>query len=151
MRIFTVIKHNVVPPSSNSKTGLGGRSHWSVQAKTKGEWEGIFCMLLLAARLPKKLESVRAYPEIHFKTKAKRDGDNYYFPISKPLGDALVKGGWLPDDTPEFYNCERVHVLIGEEPPAPLVTSWIEVRLDSVRPHPPPTHGTDAGGVGRGL
>lgn len=101
------------PPSSNTNTGVGGRGNPKGIARTKGRWEGMFAMMLLTAKLPRSLSFVRVRPKLEFRTKHRRDSDNFYFAISKPLGDALQKGGWLPDDTPEFYACERPEIETG--------------------------------------
>lgn len=113
MKVTTTIVHDVVPPSSNTNTGVGGRGHPAAIGRTKSEWEGTFAFLLIAARIPRNLASVKVTPRLRFRTANKRDGDNFYFPISKPLGDALTKGGWLPDDTPDHYHMERVVIEVG--------------------------------------
>jgi hypothetical protein len=33
-----------------------------------------------------------------------RDEGNYRTPLENALGDALVRGAWLPDDTPAHYR-----------------------------------------------
>lgn len=119
------IVYDDVPPNSNSKTGLGStRAHWRTTTKTKKEWTRIFGEVLQASGLPRGLTHVRVQATLYFTTpNTRRDGDNFYFPISKPLGDALAGPGlWLPDDTPEFYAFERV--VISREKldhPNPLV------------------------------
>lgn len=122
--------HTQAPPSSNNNTGVGGRGDPHAIARTKGEWEGVFAMLLLIANVPRGLTRVRAYPRLKFRTKTRRDADNFYFAISKPLGDALVKGGWIPDDTPEHYSCERVELVIGATDLPTYMKSQMIVRLE---------------------
>lgn len=103
-----------IPPSSNAKSSVGGRSNEQAQARVKGEWEGRFAVMLLAAKLPKGLAHVRVQPYLEFKRNGKApDSDNFYFPISKPLGDCLQKGGWLADDDPAHYACERPRIEMG--------------------------------------
>lgn len=108
------------PPSSNKNNGVGGRGHPASIARTKREWEGKFAMLLLAAGVPRGLREVRVTPTLQFRTRNQRDSDNFYFAVSKPLGDALVKGGWLADDTPAYYACERPRIEIGVTDLPPL-------------------------------
>lgn len=108
-----VITYDATPPSANTNQGVGGRGNAHGIGRTKSEWEGVFGFLLMQAKVPRRLRSVKVKPKLQFRTNVGRDGDNFYMPISKPLGDILQKGGWLPNDTPEFYNCERVTVETG--------------------------------------
>jgi hypothetical protein len=39
-----------------------------------------------------------------FPDRRRRDQGNHRFIVEKALGDALVAGGWLPDDTWEHYE-----------------------------------------------
>ena len=39
-----------------------------------------------------------------FPTRIRRDQGNYRFLTEKALGDALVMGGWLRDDSWEFFE-----------------------------------------------
>ena len=41
---------------------------------------------------------------LRFPARRRRDSGNYRVMLEKALGDALVEGGWLPDDTPEHYE-----------------------------------------------
>lgn len=103
-----------LPPSSNAKSSVGGRSNHAAQARVKGEWEGLFLAAFLAVKLPKRIVKVHAKPELEFKRKGRSpDPDNFYFPVSKPLGDALYKGGYLPDDDPSHYLCDRPKLTMG--------------------------------------
>lgn len=126
-----VLVYDEIPPSSNQNNGVGGRGDWRGIARTKGKWEGIFAMLLLSGRVPRGLEFVSVVPELQFKTKHRRDADNWYFAVSKPLGDAMVRGGWLSDDTPDRYQMERVRIFTGVEGLPPLVKKGrMILRLD---------------------
>ena len=106
-----VLTHNDTPPSSNKNAGVGGRGKPQAIARTKGEWQGIFAILLLQAKVPKRLVHVTATARLEFKNKGRRDSDNFIFPVSKPLGDALTKGGWLVDDDSERYHFGGVEVV----------------------------------------
>lgn len=106
----TVLTYDEVPPSSNRNSGVGGRGHPQSIAQTKRRWQEIFGWLLLQARVPKNLKRVEVDAELQFKDKRRRDSDNFYFAIAKPLGDALVKGGWLSDDTSDLYAFNRVRI-----------------------------------------
>jgi hypothetical protein len=100
---------NEVPKSSNHGGG-GSRRHWGVAHREKAKFEGLFLMALLAEKMPRPVARVQATVELQFRRRLRRDPDNYHFPISKPLGDALVKGGYIPDDTSEFYRLTEVTI-----------------------------------------
>jgi Holliday junction resolvase RusA-like endonuclease len=87
-------------------------------------------VLVMMAKLPRNLSLVRVTPYLKFKSKHRRDADNFYFAISKPLGDALTKGGWLPDDTPDHYTCERPRIEIGCEDLPPLAKGRMILEID---------------------
>lgn len=89
------------PPSLN-KIGSRG-SHWAT-TKAKKEWEGHLMIGLLHAKVPKRLDSVRATAVLTFKSNRRRDEGNYRWLLEKALGDVLQKGGWLEDDTPDHYT-----------------------------------------------
>lgn len=122
-RDSTIVFFDGVPPSYNETRYL----HWSKQAKLKKEWQALWELLLMEARVPRGLVYVEAKAMLRFPTSRRRDEDNYKTPIAKSLGDALVNGGWLTDDTPEFFKMGDV----GFEPtPGPLrttlVVEWVQ-------------------------
>ena len=124
------LTYHDTPPSANRNNGVGGRGDPRTIARTKSKWQNIFIALLHDAGVPKNLRHVTARPRLEFKTRHRRDADNYYQPISKPLGDAFVRGGWLPDDTPLYYKCERVEIIAGVAHHLPLVTSSLIIELE---------------------
>jgi Holliday junction resolvase RusA-like endonuclease len=133
---------NEVPRTSN-RGGGGSRRHWGVAHREKAKFEGLFLMHFLSEKLPKGLERVQATAQLQFKDRRRRDPDNYHFPISKPLGDALVKGGYLPDDTADFYRLTEVTMN-----PDPLRTQLRQparmlITLDYELPMPPGRFGED--------
>lgn len=60
--------------------------------------------VLMASDLPQGVAPVEASACLVFRTRGRRDIDNYRAGLSKALGDALVNGGWLADDTPEHFR-----------------------------------------------
>lgn len=125
--------HNDVPPSSNTNTGVGGRGDPHAIARTKGEWEGIFGFLLLSARMPRRCHRVTVKVRLEFRTRNRRDSDNFYFPIAKPLGDALTGAGWLEDDDFSRYRCERPEIVVGvaDLPPRVRGRTTLEVTYET--------------------
>lgn len=65
--------------------------------------------MLLVERIPRPLKFVEAIACLRFaKRSARRDEGNYRTPLEKALGDALVNGGWLSDDTPDTFQFGRL-------------------------------------------
>lgn len=109
--------------------------------------------MLMAAKVPRRLESVRVIAELQFRDPGrKRDGDNFYFPISKPLGDALKKGGWLVDDDHTRYEFERVRISTEKlAHPLPTVKGRLTLTIESPSPRPAGgAGGTESQGAGLG-
>lgn len=105
-----VVEHPAIPGSVNRGAG-GNRRHWSKGNAEKQEWDGTFGFLFMKAKLPRKLRFVSVNVELQFYDPGtRRDSENFRGPISKPLADALVKGGWIPDDTDAYYVLERVWI-----------------------------------------
>lgn len=99
------------PPSYNSYQ----RAHWARQARIKRHWQGIFESLLL--EVPRdRFSQCAVSAEVRFPTDRRRDAGNYQTPIEKALGDALVNGGWLPDDTHAEFRFDRLTILPKGEP-----------------------------------
>lgn len=88
------------PPSVNQTA----HAHWHRYAREKAAWEGNCMIALLVAKVPKKLARVHATAELRFPTRRRRDEGNFRGMLEKALGDALQGGGWLEDDTPEFFT-----------------------------------------------
>lgn len=58
----------------------------------------------MIAQVPRGLESVTATAELRFKQRRRRDEGNFRVILEKALGDALVEGGWLADDTADHFR-----------------------------------------------
>lgn len=98
------------PPSLNVIAGRGSRWAWS---RAKRRWQTELGMLLLAERLPRGLQRVEVSAVLTFPTRRRRDAGNHRALVEKALGDALVEGGWLPDDTPEHFDFGAVTFALG--------------------------------------
>lgn len=106
-----ILRYGDTPPSLNTIATRGNR--WAV-TRAKQRWEGIFMVLLMEKsasyndKLPKRLARVQATAMLRFPTRHRRDEGNYRWMLEKALGDALQKGGYLADDTPEFYTFQSL-------------------------------------------
>lgn len=119
-------------PKSLNAGGNGSRRHWAVGYREKARWEGLYLVELLAARVPKAMVWCKADAVIKWRRRARRDEENYRGPISKPLADALVKGGYLPDDTSEFFRMGELRFVIDPlNDCSPLVKAQLVVTLEA--------------------
>lgn len=123
-----VISYDEAPKSLNAG-GTGSRAHWSKGYQEKKKWEGLFGMLLLHRKIPRGMTHVTADVLLEFKHRNRRDAENYRSSVSKPLADCLVAGGWLPDDTAEFFEIGAFKIESGVDLGLPLVKSRITISL----------------------
>lgn len=106
------------PPSFNS---VGYRSHWAVGQRHKKQWQEWLATALMVAQVPRGLESVKVTATLRFKQRRRRDEGNFRVILEKALGDALVEGGWLADDTSEQYRFGELNLLAPVERPETIV------------------------------
>lgn len=105
-----VFEWDDVPRSVNAGGG-GARQHWSKGHQEKQSWEGVFTVLALKAKLPKRLDQIAVDVELQFSNPgARRDTENFRHPVVKPLADALVKAGFIPDDNPDHFRVGRFEI-----------------------------------------
>ena len=112
------------PPSLN-RAGTRG-SHWLV-SKAKRRWQADLELLLLGSGLPRGLQHVSASATLRFPTRRRRDAGNYSWLLEKALGDALVNGRWLADDTPEFFEFSGVS-FSAESGPHQTIVSLVATK-----------------------
>jgi hypothetical protein len=93
------------PPSLNTNAI---RSHWRGYHRHKKQWQAELEQLLMVAQLPRHLQRVEATAILRFPDRRRRDSGNFSALLDKALGDALVNGGWLVDDTPDQYRWTNV-------------------------------------------
>lgn len=85
------------------------RSHWSKAAKLKKETESLIIKSLMYndhSNIRHLIGKIKNPVKLHFtwyEANRKRDEDNVKS-AKKFLIDALVKGGWLPDDSPKYVS-----------------------------------------------
>jgi len=90
-----------VPPSINTNNV---RSHWRGFHTAKKRWQADLERVLLVSALPRPIPGLlEARVTLRFPVKRRRDSENFRPVLSKALGDALVNGGWLTDDTDQDW------------------------------------------------
>ncbi len=110
-----------IPGTPKSFNQIGYRSHWSVGRAEKQRWEGFLGIALMEARVPRKLKRVEATAALRFKQQRRRDSGNFRPLIEKALGDILVSGGWLEDDTADLYRFGEVELFAPCKRPETIV------------------------------
>lgn len=113
------------PPSLNRVAGHG--SHWP-WTRAKKAWQEDIAYALVLNKIPRNAKTVGAVATMRFATTHKRDEGNFRALLEKCLGDALVNGGWLPDDTPEHYVFGEVTFLPKADDAKPETTIIMEVE-----------------------
>lgn len=111
-----VLTHPGSPKSLNAG-GAGSRQHWAIGYREKKYWTELWSALLENDGVPRGATHIRVDATIRWKIRRRRDVTNYIAPIVKPLADVFVdgttklkktsfviQGGWIPDDTDEFFT-----------------------------------------------
>lgn len=115
-----------IPPSLN----IVAHAHWRKYARIKKEWQRDIEGLLMAEKLPRPLLIVRAQALITTTNRHGKDEGNFRFFLEKSLGDALVNGGWLLDDTCwpiDYYRFGRLDFKHGERDSTEIILTYTEV------------------------
>jgi hypothetical protein len=100
-----VVALGYLPPSPNATQ----HRHWTRVRAGKRQLQGDLEIVLMAARLPRPLPGqVQASAVLLVPDRRRRDEGNFRTPLEKALGDALVNGGWLSDDTPEHFHFDTL-------------------------------------------
>lgn len=86
--------HLGAPDSFNVMAGRDPNVYRAVVDK----WRPALTAALEASGLPRGLGGVMVEAEVSFGDNVKRDRGNHAVMLDKALGDAMVVGGWLPDD-----------------------------------------------------
>ncbi|MDE2106789.1 MAG: hypothetical protein KGL39_56765 [Patescibacteria group bacterium] len=113
----------VIPGTPPSFNAIGFRSHWAVGRRHKQQWQRFLAIALMEQRVPRGLEVVSATAELRFRQRRRRDEGNFRVIIEKALGDALVEGGWLVDDTAEQFHFGAVQIMA----PAPAAETLVQI------------------------
>jgi hypothetical protein len=107
------------PPSYN----VTAHAHWQKVRREKQKWQRDCETALMAAAVPRGLGSVLVSGRLEFRQNRRRDEGNFRVIIEKALGDALQNGGWIEDDTPEFYRFGALELVA----PAPRARTLLTV------------------------
>jgi len=101
-----VLEIGGTPPSFNVTAG----AHWTKHRKAKRDWQDWLGLAMMAKAVPRKLLRVEATARVQFPAERRRDEGNFRVVLEKALGDVLVEGDWLPDDTPDRYTFGAVTI-----------------------------------------
>lgn len=84
--------------------------HWALVRRQKQQLQRDIEIILLASGPPRPIPGgyVEASATLLVPDRRRRDTGNYRSTLEKALGDALVNGGWLPDDTPQHFAFGRL-------------------------------------------
>lgn len=120
-------------PKSVNAGGGGSRSNPYAAAKEKKRWEAVFAVELLAARVDKGMSHCAVSVNVNWKRRNHRDLENWRHPVVKPLADTLVRFGYLPDDTEEFFVVKAFAFSYPEAWPYrhPGITAAMDISLEA--------------------
>lgn len=120
------------PPSLNK---MGSRGNWRVWNMHKKWWQDQVGLVLMKEVQPKRelTTPVLVDAVLWFKTARHRDEGNFRTLLEKSTGDALVAGGWIPDDTPENYQFRGVRFMKGQTNTTLLLREGWDEAQRSVR------------------
>jgi hypothetical protein len=89
------------PPTMNYAV----KRHWAIFNKMKQEIQRQVEVYLIERRGRAPMATpVSVDALLRFPTRRGRDAENYSAMLSKSVGDALVNGRWIPNDTPPYYK-----------------------------------------------
>lgn len=125
-----------VPKSVNRGGGGVRASHWAVAVKEKQKWQNWFQEEFMIGGVAKQMLFCGVDVTLRFKGRHHRDIENYRHPVTKPLADALVAGGWLTDDTEEWFKVDGFHLEEGIElserwRSVPRIKSEMVIKLEA--------------------
>lgn len=110
-----------VPGIPKSLNRVGSRGSAFAFYREKKLWQDQLTIALRYAKVPTGLTFVEATATLHPATNRRRDEGNFRAILEKSLGDALVRGGWTPDDTPEHFTFGRLTFGAKREHPLTVV------------------------------
>lgn len=96
----TTLELPLVPKSFNSTR----YAPWYVARAANEELKQAIGFSLMAVGGERNRRAVRASALLIFPQRRRRDEGNFRTPLEKALGDALVEGRWIEDDTPDQYR-----------------------------------------------
>ena len=102
----------VTPPSLNRVGSRGAQQAWH---RHKKWWQEQIGMALLVEVRPRRelTTPVLVDAVLWFRTRCNRDEGNFRSLLEKSTGDALVEGGWIPDDSAVYFQFRHITFLKG--------------------------------------
>lgn len=114
-------------PATPLSTNQERKVHWAVAKRDLTPWRDVTLMMTrwALAKLARTSGAWRPQPvtiqvELAFRTAQRRDPHNYVGTVVKATVDGLVRGGLIPDDTPEWATILEPTILIQRDKAQPL-------------------------------
>lgn len=119
------------PKSNNRPAANRNMAH-----AEKKRWQGLLLSELMVARVERGMTFVTATVEVRWRRRNHQDIENFHQAVSKPLADALVSGGYLKDDTQDWFKLADMTAIYPKEWPHKDPRSKAEtvIRLDCEYP-----------------
>lgn len=116
-RLF-VITMKEIPKSINAKGGGTGAHHMQAH-KEKKRWEGLYLMEFMVAKIPKNATHVEVGVTLRWRRRPGKppEKENYRQPVIKPLADAMMYGGYIPDDNDSIFEVSRFTIEFPQDWP----------------------------------
>lgn len=123
-----------LPQSFNATS----HTHWAKVQRAKAQLQRDLELVMLGAPgLPRPIPGgfVEVSAILLVPDRRRRDEGNFRTPLEKALGDALVNGGWLPDDTPQHFRFgTAVFELARGVRATRLLFEWVDPLAGLTRP-----------------
>jgi len=114
-------------PAEPLSTNAANRLHWAAKRKVTNPWRDLAIMVTRQAlsayareREVWPTQAVNIHVTLPFRTRRTRDPHNYTGTVVKALVDGLVRGGLIPDDSPEWATVLEPSLDIQPDKTKPL-------------------------------
>lgn len=123
-----VLSVREAPRSNNRRYATRGHAH-----AEKKRWQALFLSELMVAKAAKGMRFCSAEIAVRWKRRNHQDIENFRDNVIKPLADALVAGGYLNDDTSDWFHVADMRAEYPPEWPYadPRLKCEVVVKLEA--------------------